>query len=208
VVLSGTSLGGIASLVANGVDDRVGGVLAMSASGGLEAAPRAGSWFHTLVASAGGLEPDDKRCGLLRAPSIRWPSPAPSTAAVYLLAGAQDEFFPMDQVIRTFTAPEGARQEPGARRRLRSRWYFATGCPARCMPGAPQPATDCPRVCPQTCAGRWPYCGPQASYNRQDEVMGRWALLLRALVARVSGRPYDAPPPQPHGRAARLTRSW
>src|SRR6185436_10179634 len=197
VVLSGTSLGGIASLVANGVDDRVGGVLAISASGGLEAGARAGSWFHTLVRSAGGLELDDKPVRAFFAafdPLVFAPT---QHGAVYLLAGAQDEFFPMDQVIRTFTALKAPSKSLALIADYDHGWYFATGCPARCMPGAPQPATDCPMGCPQTCAGRWPYCGPQASYNRQDEVMGRWALLLRALVARVSGRPYDAPPPQP-----------
>jgi dienelactone hydrolase len=197
VVLSGTSLGGIASLVANGVDDRVGGVLAMSASGGIEDGARHGSWFATLVKSAGGLELDDRSVRAFFAALDPLGFAKTQHGAVYLLSGAQDEFFPMDQVIRTFHALQAPTKSIELVADYDHGWYFGTGCPSRCMPGAPEPAKDCPATCPQSCPGRWPYCGPQASYNRQDEVMGRWALLLRSLVARVSGRPFDPPPPLP-----------
>jgi dienelactone hydrolase len=197
VVLSGTSLGGIASLVANGVDDRIGGVLAMSASGGIEDGARRGSWFATLVKSAGGLQLADRQVRSFFAALDPLAFAGTQHGAVVLLSGAQDEFFPMDQVMRTFQALQAPAKSIALVPDYDHGWYFATGCPARCMPGAPQPATDCPADCPSTCPGRWPYCGPQASYNRQDEVMGRWALLLRSLVARVSGRPFDPPPPVP-----------
>jgi dienelactone hydrolase len=197
VVLSGTSLGGIASLIANGVDDRIGGVLAMSASGGIEAGARRGSWFATLVKAAGGLELGDPPVRAFFSALDPLDFAGTQHGAVFLLSGAQDEFFPMDQVIRTFHALQAPSKSIALVPDYDHGWYFGTGCPARCMPGAPQPATDCPGNCPRTCPGRWPYCGPQASYNRQDEVLARWALLLRSLVARVSGRPYDPPPPVP-----------
>lgn len=196
-VLVGTSLGGIASLVANGVDDRIGGVLAVSASGGIEDGARHGSWFATLVKSAGGLDLGDGQVQAFFRALDPLAYARTQHGAVYLLSGAQDEFFPMDQVIRTFQALQAPAKSITLVPDYDHGWYFGTGCPARCMPGAPQPGTDCPADCPGTCPGRWPYCGPQASYNRQDEVMGRWALLLRSLVARVSGRPFDPPPPVP-----------
>ena len=159
------------------VDDRIAGVLAMSASGGLEAAARRG-----LVAQGAG--------GGLEAGST-WRTPAPRAffraldplafaktqhGTVYLLSGAQDEFFPMDQVLRTFQALRAPQKSLALMPDYDHGWYFGTGCPARCMPGAPKPASDCPQDCPRTCAGSWPYCGPQDGYNRQDEVNARWAL--------------------------------
>jgi dienelactone hydrolase len=197
VVLSGTSLGGIASLVANGVDDRIGGVMAVSASGGLEAGARSGSWFRTLVKSAGGLELSDRPVQAFFAALDPLVFAQTQHGAVYMLSGAQDEFFPMDQVIRTYQALQAPAKSLALLPDYDHGWYFGSGCPARCMPGAPQPATDCPASCPTTCPGRWPYCGPQASYNRREEETARWSLLLRSLVARVAGRPFDPPPPAP-----------
>jgi len=197
VVLSGTSMGGIASLVANGADRRIGGVLAMSASGGLEAGARAGSWFGSLVRASGGLELDHPAPRAFLRAFDPLGHVGTQHGAVYLLSGAQDEFFPMDQVIRTYEALRAPARSLALVADFDHGWYFGSGCPARCMPGAPAPAADCPAGCPRTCSGRWPYCGPHASYNRQEEVTARWALLLRALVARVAGRPFDPPPQAP-----------
>jgi dienelactone hydrolase len=197
VVLSGTSMGGIASLLANGADDRLGGVLAVSAGGGLEAGARAGSWFGTLVAASGGLKLDDPgpRAFFRALDPLGHPT---QHGAVYLLSGAQDEFFPMDQVILTFQRLRAPASSLALVADFDHGWYFGAGCPARCMPGGPgPPRTDCPADCPRTCPGRWPYCGPQASYNRQEEATARWALLLRALVAQVAKRPFAPPPPPP-----------
>ena len=198
VVLSGTSLGGVASLVANGVDDRIGGVLVLSASGGIEAGARAGSWFRTLVESAGGLKLEDKAVQSFFAALDPLRFAGTQHGAVYLLSGAQDEFFPIDQVVRTFRALQAPAKSLALIPDYDHGWYFATGCPAECMPGSPgRPVPDCPASCPDTCAGRWPYCGPQASYNRLKDFNDRWALLLRSLVARVAGRPFEPPPPLP-----------
>jgi dienelactone hydrolase len=196
VVINGTSMGGIAALIANGVDPRVSGILVMSASGGLRAAAAEGSWLRTLIAASGGLSIDD------RGPRAFFRAFDPLAYArsqhgpVYLLSGAQDEFFPMDQVLRTFRALEIPRKSLALLPDYDHGWYFGTGCPARCMPGAPAAAVaaaDCPATCPRTCAGRWPYCGPFDSYNRHEEVSARWGLLLRALVAQVANRPYQPP---------------
>jgi hypothetical protein len=84
-------------------------------------------------------------------------------------------------------------------------WYFGTGCPAACMPGAPTDVKrprDCPADCPRACpAGqRWPYCGPHVSYNHSEEAIARWGLLLRALVSQHAVQPrraFGPPPPAP-----------
>jgi hypothetical protein len=114
-----------------------------------------------------------------------------------MLSGAQDEFFPMDQVIRTFAALQAPSKSLALVPDYDHGWYFGPGCPARCMPGAPKPATDCPATCPKTCAGKWPYCGREASYSREEEVTARWAMLLRSLVAHVANRPFEPPSPAP-----------
>jgi dienelactone hydrolase len=198
VVLTGTSLGGLVSFIANGVDDRIGGVLTMNASGGLRAAAAEGSWFGTLVHASGGLELDD------RGPRAFFRALDPLAfagtqhGAVYMLSGAQDEFFPIDQVIRTYRALQAPAKSLALLADYDHGWYFGEGCPARCMPGAPARADDCAsRACPATCTGRWPYCGPHASYSRHEEATARWSLLLRALVAQVAKRPFEAPAPLP-----------
>lgn len=199
VVLNGTSLGGVASLIANGVDDRIGGVLAMNAAGGLAAGARSGSWFGALVASSGGLKLEDPAARAFFRALDPLAFAGTQHGPVYMLAGAQDEFFPIDQVIRTHQALVAPAKSLALLADYDHGWYFGAGCPARCMPGAPAPALDCPADCPRTCAGRWPYCGPQASYNRQQEATARWGLLLRALVARVAQprRPFTEPSDEP-----------
>lgn len=104
IVASGTSLGGVAVLDANGADDRLSGVVAVSASGGLAASAAEGSWFARLVGASGGLRPGDP--GPTRV--FRGLDPLAFArrqhGAVAMVAGAQDEFFPLDQVVRTFAA--------------------------------------------------------------------------------------------------------
>jgi dienelactone hydrolase len=197
VVLSGNSLGGIASLIANGVDDRIGGVLAMSASGGLAAAAEEGSWFRALVEAAGGLKLGDRQPRAFFRALDPLAFASTQHGSVYLLSGAQDEFFPMDQAIRTFRAIQAPSKSLALLADYDHGWYFGAGCPARCMPGAPKAAADCPADCPRSCPARWPYCGPQASYNRHEEVTARWSLLLRSLVAQVAHRPFEPPSPTP-----------
>jgi dienelactone hydrolase len=201
VVITGTSLGGIVSYIVNAVDDRVGGILVTNAAGRLAHATAHGSWLAKLIAGAGGLKPTDpgpsKFLGAFD--PLAYPN---QHGAVYLLAGTQDEFFPLDEVVATFRALRAPAKTLALIADYDHQWFFATGCTAACMPGGPRlPAADCPATCPQECPppARWPYCGPQGGYNRQSDAMGRWNGLLRALVAQAvkPPRPYGPPPAAP-----------
>ncbi|HEY3352755.1 MAG TPA: hypothetical protein VGQ83_05875 [Polyangia bacterium] len=206
VVLTGNSIGGVAVLIANGVDDRIRGVLAVSTSGGLARATAAGSWLRRLVLSTRGLTPRSREVRALFRALDPLAFAGRQHGAVYLLAGAQDEFFPLDQVVATYHALHAPAKSLAIVADYDHGWYFGYGCPARCMPGmtgavAPRP-TGCPAApaCPARCAERAPYCGPEGSYDNQDAFIGRWGALLRALVARHAARPprpFVAPPPPP-----------
>ncbi|HEY3352278.1 MAG TPA: hypothetical protein VGQ83_03450 [Polyangia bacterium] len=204
VVLTGTSMGGVAVLIANGVDDRIGGVLAVSAAGGFAPALREGSWLWRLARAAGGLTPQAAPVRAL----IRGLDPLAFAGrqhgAVYLLTGAQDEFFPLDQAVATYRALAAPAKSLTLVPDYDHGWYFGHGCPAPCMPGAAARPARCPPapVCPVACprGARPPYCGPRASYDRQADFTDRWGGLLRALVARHAARPPRpgaAPPPPP-----------
>jgi cephalosporin-C deacetylase-like acetyl esterase len=209
MVVSGASMGGLASFMVGGVDARVRGLLPVAATGALRGAVGQGSWLRRLVESAAGLRPEQRPAQaffrafdpLVYAPRVHGP--------VYLLIGAQDEFFPLPQAVATYRA-----LPPGSRLSVvpdyDHEWYFGYGCRAECMP-AGAGGTSCPGapVCPASCpeGARPPYCGPQASYNRHDEFTARWALLLRALLAQVARprRGFAPPPATPtivrHGEA-------
>jgi dienelactone hydrolase len=208
VVLTGNSIAGVAILVANGVDDRIRGVLAVSTSGGLARATAEGSWLERLVRSAGGLKPEGPEVRALYRALDPLAFADRQHGAVYLLTGAQDEFFPLDQAIATYRALRAPAKSLAIIADYDHGWYFGYGCPAHCMPGSRGDdrvrPTACPAapVCPTQCpAGDVPpYCGPAASYNNQDAFIGRWAALLRALVARNAARPprsFAAPPAAP-----------
>lgn len=201
VVLTGNSIGGIAVLVANGVDDRIAGVLAVSTGGALGKATAEGSWLRRLIRSSG-LEPDGPEVRAL----FRGLDPigfaGRQRGAVYYLIGAQDEFFPLGQALATYRALRAPAKSLALVADYDHGWYFGHGCPARCMP--PRRGADpvaCPTACPTRCgSARSPYCGPQSSYNNHEAFIGRWSTLLRALVAKHAARPrrpYAAPPPPP-----------
>jgi dienelactone hydrolase len=208
VVLTGNSIAGVAILVANGVDDRVRGVLAVSTSGDLARATSAGSWLKRLVQSAGELKPDSREVRALYRALDPLAFAAQQHGAVYLLTGAQDEFFPLGQAVSTYRALEAPAKSLAIVADYDHGWYFGYGCPAHCMPGyrgdewtRPVACPTAP-VCPTRCPAqvRPPYCGPQVSYNNQDAFIGRWSALLRALVAHHAARPprpFVAPPPPP-----------
>jgi dienelactone hydrolase len=204
VVLSGVSMGGVSSLIAGGVDDRVRGVMALSASGGFEESERQGSWWRRLVASAAGLKPGDPAAQALFKSLDPLGYVGHEHGAVYMVVGAQDEFFPIDRVIETYQALQAPAKSLEVVVDYDHSWYFGQGCPARCMPGARARPPDCPPAptCPARCPprARPPYCGPQGSYNNQDNFIPRWALLLRSLVAQHAAdpkRPFSPPPGLP-----------
>src|SRR5688572_20355 len=74
------------------------------------------------------------------------------------------------------------------------------------MPGGEEARPEnCGGACPSSCppGTRWPYCGTQASYNRHEDIIARWGLLLRALVSQHARRP---PGPEAPPRAPRVAR--
>ena len=208
VVLTGNSIAGVAVLVANGVDDRVRGVLAVSTSGDLARATTAGSWLKRLVLSADGLKPESREVRALYRALDPLAFATRQRGAVYLLTGAQDEFFPLGQAVSTYRALRAPAKSLAIVADYDHGWYFGYGCPAHCMPDsrsgewirpvACPAAPVCPTECPRQ--ARPPYCGPQTSYNNQDTFIGRWSALLRALVANHAARPprpFVAPPRPP-----------
>lgn len=242
IALTGFSLGGIATLIANGVDDRIAGALPVAASGDLAAAAGQETWLRKLLLSALQLrvakQPTQTQSGqptpeLMQNPQqdpgaqafFKWLDPLAyaqkQNGPVYMLVGAQDEYFPLAQVLKTFSALRGRQNRLSLVPDYDHGWYFGTGCPARCMPGSPKageptPAgvADCPPppTCPTACPADAfpPYCGPQQSYNRQADFAARWSALLRALVANHVARPrrpFQPAPPIPR-IAVRPTGVW
>lgn len=231
IALTGFSLGGIATFIANGVDDRIAGALPVAASGDLASAAGEETWLRKLLVSA--LQQRMAQ----QPPTAGQPTPDPSlqpladpgaqalfgkldplryarrqSGPVYMLVGAQDEYFRLPQVLKTFGSLRGRHHRLSLVADYDHGWYFSIGCPARCMPGTPgspdgskpAPAADCPPppTCPTACPeGAFPpYCGPQHSYNRSAEFLARWSALLRALVANHVARPRrpsQAAPPSP-----------
>jgi dienelactone hydrolase len=206
IVLSGVSMGALASFIANGVDDRIRGIMAVNGSGALADAVAGRSWLGPLLRLASDRPPDDPQVtGYFRALDAL-AFAGRQHGAVYMLVGAQDEFFPLPQVLRTFRELRAPAKSLALVADYDHEWYFGTGCPAACMPGAPATAPrpkpgDCPASCPAQCppGAQWPYCGKYASYNNHREAIARWALLLRALVAQFASHPRRpfGPPPRP-----------
>jgi dienelactone hydrolase len=203
LALSGFSMGGIATFIANGVDARIRGALPVAATGGLAEAAASETWLRALVLSTGELKPEDERTQDLFRALDPLAYADRQHGAVYMLSGAQDEYFPLAQAVRTYLALRAPAKSLALFADFDHGWYFGSGCPARCMPGASSasdcpPAPTCPAVCPS--GARPPYCGPQMSYNRQADFGARWSLLLRALVAQHVARPprpFQAPPTAP-----------
>jgi len=220
IALTGFSLGGIATLIANGVDDRIAGALPVAASGSLQAAAEQDTWLRQMIVSA-----TLQRAARSAAQPLPDPLKDPGVQAlfqkldplrfakkqhgtVYLLMGAQDEYFPLQQTLDTFRALRGRHKRLALVPDYDHGWYFGSGCPARCMPSSSTRPTDAgsscpaPPICPATCPAdaHSPHCGPQHSYNRQAEFAARWALLLRALIAQHVARPprpFPAAPTMP-----------
>jgi fermentation-respiration switch protein FrsA (DUF1100 family) len=184
LVVTGVSMGGIASLIAGGVDERLDGVFPMNASGGLVEGALEGSWLAPLAQAGRGRELRDDEEGQARLNALDPLAFSRQHGVVFMLAGAQDEFFPLPQVLATYDAIRA----PGKRLTLipdfDHEWYFAHGCPAAQLEACPCPA-----------GARPPYCGKQASYNRHDEVLARWAVNMRALLGEIGAGGHPAPPP-------------
>jgi dienelactone hydrolase len=212
IVVTGFSMGGLATFIVGGADDRIAGVVPVAAAGGLARAAEVDTWWRRLVLSANGLKPSDAGPRALFRKLDPLAFAARLHGAVYMLVGAQDEFFPLDQVIRTYKAVRARAKRLEVVVDYDHGWYFGAGCPAACMPGAVTTAAaggespaltlesckgfKCPYVCPA--GAEPPYCGPERSYNRHKDFQSRWTLLLRALVAQFAAHPRRpfAPAPQ------------
>ncbi len=206
VVVTGFSMGGIATFIVGGTDDRVRAVMPVAASGGLASAAEAETWWRRLILSANGMKPSDPGPRVLfrRLDPLAF---APiQKGALYMLAGAQDEFFPLSEMIRTYKAVRASAKTLAIVADYDHGWYFGAGCPADCMPKskteplANPPAHCATFQCPSTCAAEPPYCGPEGSYNRHADFLARRSLLLRALIAQFAAHPkraYSAAPPTP-----------
>lgn len=206
IVVTGFSMGGIATFIVGGTDDRVRAVMPVAASGGLASAAEAETWWRRLILSANGMKPSDPgpRALFRRLDPLAF---APiQKGALYMLAGAQDEFFPLSEMIRTYRAVRASAKTLAIVADYDHGWYFGAGCPADCMPKSKtdplqNPPAHCAKFqCPKICAAEPPYCGPEGSYNRHADFLARRSLLLRALIAQFAAhpkRPYSAAPPTP-----------
>src|SRR4051812_15566416 len=137
----------------------------MNAWGGRVEGGVEGSWLAPLAQAGGGRELRDDEEGQARLNALDPLNFSRQHGVVFMLAGAQDEFFPLPQVLATYDAIRA----PGKRLTLipdfDHEWYFAHGCTAAQLDACPCPA-----------GARPPYCGKEASYNRHDEVLARWAV--------------------------------
>ena len=216
--LTGFSLGGIATFIANGVDDH-----RWRPAGRGQRRSRFGSGEETWLlaprlstAAAHGAAATDRRAADARSASLQ-PLADPGAQAlfgkldplryarrqsgpVYMLVGAQDEYFRLPQVLKTFGSLRGRHHRLSLVADYDHGWYFSIGCPPAACPGHRQPRRQQARAdrrlpSPPTCrrpapkVAFPPYCGPQHSYNRSAGFLARWSALLRALVANHVARP-------------------
>ena len=212
IVVTGFSMGGIATFIVGGTDDRVRAVMPVAASGGLASAAESETWWRRLILSANGMKPSDPgpRALFRRLDPLAF---APiQKGALYMLAGAQDEFFPLSEMIRTYKAVRASAKTLAIVADYDHGWYFGAGCPAACMPKSKteplqNPPAHCAKYqCPKTCAAEPPYCGKEGSYNRHEDFLARRSLLLRALIAQFAAHPkrsYSPSPPTPFVQRAR-----
>ncbi len=198
IAVTGFSLGGVATFIANGVDDRIRGALPVAASGGLRAAALQDTWLHKLVLSVPGQKLEDEGPAALFRLFDPLNYAGRQRGALYMLIGAQDEYFPLAEAVRTYAAVRAPAKNLTLVPDYDHGWYFGGGCPARCMPGGPRPPSCPPApLCPTSCppGSSPPYCGPQNSYNRHADFNVRWSQLLRTMIARHVARwPRPLPP--------------
>lgn len=210
IVVTGFSMGGLATFIVGGTDDRVRGILPVAAAGGLASAAEADTWWRRLVLSANGQQPSDPGPRAMFRKLDPLAFAAQQKGAVYMLVGAQDEYFSLDQVVRTYKALRAPAKTLEVVADYDHGWYFGAGCTADCMPTAKTTPTGtlspaqrpaacqellCPTACPA--GAEPPYCGPEGSYNRHQDFLSRRSLLLRSLVSQFAAHPRRAYAPAP-----------
>ena len=222
-MVTGNSMGAVASFVANGVDDRIQGILPVSASGDLASGAAAG--LMDGPAAAPGDRPSARRSEgdrVLLGPGSGQLRGAPARGCVHAGRAPRTSSFPCPQLLTTFRRVRAPAKSLAVVADYDHQWYFGTGCTARCMPGCPVAPTNrsrrrqaarrartaAPKQCPP--GQRWPYCGPHASYNDRTRrwpagacCCGRWSPSTPAIRPEPSARPH-----RPRASSARATTSW
>lgn len=100
--MTGFSAGGVATLMAAGVDDRVKAAVPLSATGAFGVAMRAPrAWQHTLLEKAGlsAMSPEFLRHQMYLDPVVLLPG---ARARILMIDGTTDEFFPLTAYRATF----------------------------------------------------------------------------------------------------------
>jgi cephalosporin-C deacetylase-like acetyl esterase len=107
--MTGYSGGGIATLIAAGVDPRIKAAIPVSSSHAFDVAAQSpGAWWHALLNNAGGLTTSSPEWLKLHTDLI---APAASTAHIsaplMMINGTSDEFFPLIAHVATYAAATG-----------------------------------------------------------------------------------------------------
>jgi len=103
--MTGFSAGGVASLISAGVDPRLKAIVALSASGAWDVATEAPqAWQHNLLTIAGLSTASPEWTTLLAAVDSKNLLPMGPAAAVMMVNGTSDEFFPLTAHLATLDA--------------------------------------------------------------------------------------------------------
>ena len=124
LVMTGFSMGGVATWIVGGTDDRVSGILPAASSGGLARLADERTWFRRLVLAAGGAQPTDPgpRAVFQKLDPLAFAGR--QKGAVAYLVGAQDEFFTLDQVLATWRATRAREKTLEVMVDYDHGWYF------------------------------------------------------------------------------------
>jgi dienelactone hydrolase len=124
LVMTGFSMGGVATWIVGGTDDRLSGVLPAACAGGLAQLAQERTWFRRLVLASGGARPTDPgpRAVFQKLDPLAYAGR--QKGAVAYLVGAQDEFFTLDQVLTTWRATRAREKTLEIMVDYDHGWYF------------------------------------------------------------------------------------
>lgn len=104
IAMTGISAGGLMTLIANGVDDRLAAACPIMATGDWLRSLQAGSWFLAFPLGQAGLTPDSPQAQAFQQFLDPIHYADRQHAPVMLINGAQDEFFPITTTRSTYEA--------------------------------------------------------------------------------------------------------
>jgi cephalosporin-C deacetylase-like acetyl esterase len=124
LVVTGFSMGGVATWIVGGTDDRISGILPVACSGGFARLAAERTWFRRLVYASGGARPSDPgpRAVFQRLDPLAFAGR--QKGAVAYLVGAQDEFFTLDQVLATWRVVSAREKTLDVMADYDHGWYF------------------------------------------------------------------------------------